>query len=58
MKIALVAVDVITNDAAYNFEKMETVEKEYSDKINLILFGEKLSSRTKLAVALIIIVVA
>ena len=40
MKIALAAVGFITNDTAYNFEKIEKLVKEYFDKVDLILFGE------------------
>ncbi len=40
MKIALAAVGFITKDIGYNFEKIEKVLKVYSEKVDLILFGE------------------
>lgn len=40
MKIALAAVGFITNDIAYNFEKIKKIVKEYFDKVDLIIFGE------------------
>lgn len=40
MKIALAAVGFITNDTAYNLEKIKTLIEKYASKVDLILFGE------------------
>lgn len=40
MKIALAAVGFMTNDTAYNLAQIEGLAKQYSDKVDLILFGE------------------
>ncbi|MGI6580443.1 MAG: carbon-nitrogen hydrolase family protein [Saccharofermentanales bacterium] len=40
MKIALAAVGFITKNIFYNIEKIEEVVKIYSNKVDLILFGE------------------
>lgn len=40
MKIALAAVGFITNDTAYNVEKIKTLIEKYASEVDLILFGE------------------
>lgn len=40
MKIALAAVGFITNDTAYNLEKIKTSIEKYASEVDLILFGE------------------
>lgn len=40
MKIALAAVGFITNDTAYNLEKIKTLIEKYASEVDLILFGE------------------
>lgn len=40
MKIALASVGFITNDTAYNLEKIKTLIEKYASEVDLILFGE------------------